>query len=138
MVNTTQQVTLGRQVARQVDKVVTHVGYLSPTSGTQTVLTASGIPLQLPTGAIILGGSIAPYQTALVGGTNVQFGTAATSGGAVATNLGAPFTPAMTSGTVFGNVAVPVGQTYVSGTSTGTFTAGKVKIILTFLNPFSQ
>lgn len=133
MVNTTQEISKARSAARQVERFRTEVGYISPTTGTQPVLRQDGTAMQMPQNAHIICGFVFPIIP-LVGGTNVQIGASTTVGGAIATNTGPVMTPAMTTGTNLGaaNIPLPLGQNFISCTSTGTFTSGKVRVIFKF------
>ncbi len=124
--------------AQTMGNVFSAVGYLTPTSGSQAVLTPAGQPLMLPQNAFIICGSVVPMLP-LVGGTSVQIGASATQAGAVSTVFGPVVTPAMPTGTGLGTtaIAVPSGSQFVSGTSIGTFTSGRVQVVLKFLLPFT-
>ena len=108
-------------------------GTFTPTAaGNYAVNDADGNVLQLPATSYVQQ-SVLTAPTTLVGGTNADVGGAASSGGAVVTTLtgGAQALAAINAGVNTVSDAI-LGATnyFVSATTTGTFTAGTVQVML--------
>lgn len=108
-------------------------GSFTPTAaGDYAVAGADGVTLQLPATSYVVS-CILTAPVTLVGGTDVNVGGAASNGGTVATTL---------SGGVQTRAVVNAGHTqasdtilgatnfWLSATTTGTYTAGKVQVVL--------
>ena len=108
-------------------------GTFSPTAaGNYAVVDDDGNVLQLPATSYVQQ-TVLTAPTTLVGGTNANVGGAATSGGAVVTTLtgGVATLAAINAGVNTVSDAI-LGATnyFISGTTTGTFTAGTVQVML--------
>ena len=113
-------------------------GTFTPTAaGNYAVINDKGGVVQIPNGSVIV--SVATSAKSLltadqlVGGTNIQPVLSATSGGGAGTALSAVVATATANATIGAaqavtNTVVPNGNNFLSGTTTGTYTAGNVRI----------
>ena len=106
-------------------------GTAEPTAaGDYAVVGADGNTLQIPAGAVIV--SAVTLGVGLVGGTNALVGLALTDGGAFVDSILTATTTAVliAGGTVATSLPAVAANQYVTTTTTGTFTAGVVKVTI--------
>lgn len=114
-------------------------GYFTPTAaGNYAVVDNNGRSIQFPPTTVLLASYLKGSST-LTGGTNVDVGGAATEGGATVTSMsgGAKTTALLTAADGVTNAlgyTISGGNTWLSATTTGTYTAGTVKVVITWIN----
>lgn len=115
------------------------VGFITPTAiGVNSVVNTNGTPIILPPQIVVLSASMQSTKP-IVGGTTLELGLAATSGGAVATTItGTQAVAGVNTGIVLqpavGNSISALNQ-YLVVNNAAVVTSGSVKIHLNYLVP---